>query len=60
MNKPTVKDAMYLLDKYYNEALVYCPYVKCKVTYALKKALEEMEEKEKRYYERFQKVSEDA
>lgn len=47
MAKVTVEDAFYLIDKYYNEAVIYCPYVKKKVTYALKKALEDIERKEK-------------
>lgn len=46
MSKVTVKDAFYLIDKYYNEAVIYCPYVKKKVTYALKKALEDIERQE--------------
>lgn len=46
MSKVTIKDAFYLIDKYYNEAVIYCPYVKKKVTYALKKALEDIEGQE--------------
>jgi hypothetical protein len=46
MAKVTVEDAFYLIDKYYNEAIIHCPYVLKKVTYALKKATEEIERRE--------------
>lgn len=46
MAKVTVEDAFYLIDKYYNEAIIHCPYVLKKVTYALIKATEEIERRE--------------